>query len=158
MRPDRIVIGECRGAETLDMLQAMNTGHAGSLTTVHANDTREALGRLEVMVGMTGLEIPIWVIRRQIASAIHLIIQVSRLQGGARKVIKVTEVVGMEGDNLTTHDLFLFRQTGLDGERRAQGYFHTTGVRPHHLERLAAAGLNLPVEGFERRVLSPQGV
>ena len=121
MRPDRIVIGECRGAETLDMLQAMNTGHAGSLTTVHANDTREALGRLEVMVGMTGLEIPIWVIRRQIASAIHLIIQVSRLQGGARKVIKVTEVVGMEGDNLTTHDLFLFRQTGLDGERRARG-------------------------------------
>ena len=157
MRPDRIVVGECRGAETLDMLQAMNTGHAGSLTTLHANDTRDALGRLEVMVGMTGLELPIWVIRRQIASAIHLIVQVSRLQGGARKVVKVTEVVGMEGDNLTTHDLFLFRQTGVDAERRAHGYFHTTGVRPHCLERLASAGVNLPAEAFERRVLGPQG-
>ena len=156
MRPDRIVIGECRGAETLDMLQAMNTGHAGSLTTVHANDTRDALARLEVMVGMAGLELPIWVIRRQIASAVHVIVQVSRLQGGARKVIKITEVVGMEGDNLTSHDLFVFRQTGVDGERRAQGYFHTTGVRPHYVDRLTAAGFSLPMDVFERRVLSPQ--
>jgi pilus assembly protein CpaF len=156
MRPDRIVIGECRGAESLDMLQAMNTGHAGSLTTVHANDSRDALARLEIMVGMAGLEIPIWVIRRQIASAIHVIVQVSRLLGGARKVVKVTEVVGMEGDNLTTHDLFVFRQTGVDAEHRAQGYFHTTGIRPHYLDKLTSAGLSLPVEVFERRVLGPQ--
>jgi pilus assembly protein CpaF len=155
MRPDRIIIGECRGAEALDMLQAMNTGHAGSLTTVHANDTRDALGRLEVMVGMAGLEIPIWVIRRQIASAIHVIVQVSRLVGGARKIVKITEVVGMEGDNLTTHDLFAFKQTGVDGQRRAQGFFHTTGIRPHYLERLTSAGLSLPPEVFERRILSP---
>ncbi len=157
MRPDRIIIGECRGSETLDMLQAMNTGHAGSLTTVHANDTRDALGRLEVMVGMAGLEMPIWVIRRQIASAIHVIVQVSRLVGGARKVVKITEVVGMEGENLTAHDLFLFKQTGVDRERRAAGYFHTTGIRPHYLERLAAAGLALPPEVFERRVLTAPG-
>jgi pilus assembly protein CpaF len=158
MRPDRIVIGECRGGEALDMLQAMNTGHAGSLTTIHANDTRDALGRLEVMVGMSGVEIPMWVIRRQIASAINVIVQVSRLQGGARKVMKITEIAGMEGENLTSHDLFAFRQTGVDGERRAQGYFHTTGVRPHYLDRLTAAGLSLPAEVFERRVLSPQVV
>src|SRR5262249_33961445 len=134
MRPDRIVIGECRGAQALAMLQAMNTGHAGSRTTGHAKDSRDALGRLEVMVGMAGLEMPMWVIRRQIASAVHLIVQVSRLMGGARKVVKVTEVVGMEGENLSTHDLFLFKQTGVDGQRRAQGYFHTTGIRPHCLE------------------------
>jgi pilus assembly protein CpaF len=156
MRPDRIVIGECRGPESLDMLQAMNTGHAGSLTTIHANDTRDALGRLEMMVGMAGVEMPIWVIRRQVASAIHLIVQVSRLRGGARKVIKITEVVGMEGDNLTTHDLFLFKQTGMDAQKRVQGYFHTTGIRPHHLEQLHAAGLSLPVEIFERRILGSQ--
>ncbi len=154
MRPDRIVIGECRGAETLDMLQAMNTGHAGSLTTVHANDTRDALGRLEVMVGMAGAEVPIWVIRRQIASAIQVIVQVSRLLGGPRKIVKITEVVGMEGENLSTHDLFLFKQTGVDADKSAQGYFHTTGIRPHFLERLNVAGLALPVEVFERRVLS----
>jgi pilus assembly protein CpaF len=156
MRPDRIVIGECRGPEALDMLQAMNTGHEGSLTTVHANDTRDALARLEMMVGMAGLEMPMWVIRRQIASAIHLIVQVSRLMGGARKVIKITEVVGMEGDNLTSHDLFVFKQTGVDGQKRAQGYFHTTGIRPHYQERLASLGVALPVELFERRMLSPQ--
>jgi pilus assembly protein CpaF len=156
MRPDRIVIGECRGAEALDMLQAMNTGHEGSLTTVHANDSRDALARLEMMVGMAGLEMPMWVIRRQIASAVHVIVQVSRLMGGARKVIKVTEVVGMEGDNLTTHDLFAFKQTGVDGQRRAQGYFHTTGIRPHYLERLSAVGAALPPELFERRMLSTQ--
>src|SRR5207302_10284098 len=96
MRPDRIIVGECRGAEALDMLQAMNTGHEGSLTTVHANDTRDALGRLEIMVGMAGFDLPMWVIRRQIASAVHVIVQVSRLMGGARKVTRVTEVVGME--------------------------------------------------------------
>ena len=154
MRPDRIVIGECRGAESLDMLQAMNTGHEGSLTTVHANDTRDALGRLEMMVGMAGFDLPIWVIRRQIASAIHIIVQVSRMLGGARKVVKISEVAGMEGENIVMHDLFAFKQTGLDANRRAQGYFHTTGIRPHCLERLASLGATLPEGMFERRMLS----
>jgi pilus assembly protein CpaF len=155
MRPDRIIIGECRGPEALDMLQAMNTGHEGSLTTVHSNDTRDALGRLEIMVGMAGFDLPIWVIRRQIASAIHVVVQVSRLLGGARKVIKVSEVVGLEGDNFIMHDLFAFKQTGVDAEQVAQGYFSTTGIRPHCLERLAAFGVALRPDLFERRILNP---
>lgn len=155
MRPDRIVVGECRGAEALDMLQAMNTGHEGSLTTVHANDTREALGRLEVMVGMGGFDLPLWVIRRQIASAVHLVIQVSRLLGGARKLIRVSEVLGVEGDNYAMQDLFVFKQTGLDGERRAQGCFHATGLRPNCLERLEAHGETIPMEAFRKRILQP---
>ncbi len=155
MRPDRIVIGECRGAEALDMLQAMNTGHEGSLTTIHANDTRDALARLEMMVGMAGFDLPIWVIRRQIASAVHVVVQTSRLTGGARKVVKISEVTGIEADNLMTQDLFVFKQTGVDEQRRAQGYFHTTGIRPHFLERLRASGVHLPVEMFERRILNP---
>ena len=152
MRPDRIIIGECRGPEALDMLQAMNTGHEGSLTTVHANDTREALGRLEIMVGMAGLDLPIWVIRRQIASAIHIVVQVSRLLGGARKVVKVSEVLGLEGDNFTMHDIFAFKQTGVDANQVAQGYFHATGVRPHCLERLASFGLGFRPDASERRI------
>jgi pilus assembly protein CpaF len=154
MRPDRFVIGECRGPEALDMLQAMNTGHEGSLTTIHANDTRDALGRLEMMVGMAGFDVPIWVIRRQIASAVHVIVQTTRLSGGARKVVKVSELTGMDGDNLVMHDLFAFKQTGVDEQRRAQGYFHTTGLRPHYLERLTACGVELPPEMFERRILN----
>jgi pilus assembly protein CpaF len=154
MRPDRIVIGECRGPEALDMLQAMNTGHDGSLTTVHANDTREALSRLEIMVGMAGFELPIWVIRRQIASAIHVVVQVSRLLGGARKVLKISEVMGLEGDNFVMHDIFCFKQTGVDGDQVAQGYFHSTGVRPHCLERLASFGVSLRPDLFERRMMN----
>ncbi len=157
MRPDRIIIGECRGSEALDMLQAMNTGHDGSLTTVHANDTRDALGRLEMMVGMAGFDIPIWVIRRQIASAIHVIVQVSRLLGGARKIVRVSEVTGMEGDNFSMQDVFLFRQTGVDAQRRAQGYFEVMGVRPKCMERLEAWGVGFPPEEFERRRLDPAG-
>jgi pilus assembly protein CpaF len=153
MRPDRILIGECRGPEALDMLQAMNTGHEGSLTTIHANDTRDALGRLEMMVGMAGFDIPIWVIRRQIASAIHIIVQVSRLLGGARKVIKVSEVTGMEGENFVMHDIFAFKQTGVDKDRVAQGYFYAGGLRPQCLERMAAFGINFPIQMFERRML-----
>ncbi len=130
MRPDRIVIGECRGAEALDMLQAMNTGHEGSLTTIHANDTRDALGRLEIMVGMAGFELPLWVIRRQIGAAIHIIVQTSRLMGGARKVVKISEVTGVDEENITMHDLFVFKQTGVDDQERAQGYFQSTGIRP----------------------------
>jgi pilus assembly protein CpaF len=154
MRPDRIVIGECRGPEALDMLQAMNTGHDGSLTTVHANDTREALGRLEIMVGMAGFDLPIWVIRRQIASAVHIVVQVSRLLGGARKVVKISEVLGLEGNNFVMHDIFAFKQTGVDAQQVAQGYFHTTGVRPNCQERLTAFGIHLRPDMFERRILS----
>jgi pilus assembly protein CpaF len=155
MRPDRIIVGECRGPEALDMLQAMNTGHEGSLTTVHSNDTRDALARLEIMVGMSGFDLPIWVIRRQIASAIHIVVQVSRLLGGARKVMKISEVTGMEGDNFVMHDLFAFKQTGVDERQVAQGYFHSTGIRPNCLERLQAFGVGLPADLFERRMLNP---
>jgi pilus assembly protein CpaF len=155
MRPDRIVIGECRGPEALDMLQAMNTGHDGSLTTVHANDTREALSRLEVMVGMAGFDLPLWVIRRQIASAVNLVVQVSRLMGGARKVVKVSEVTGTEGDNFAMQDLFVFRQTGVDGNRQAQGCFHSAGLRPNCLDRLEAHGQGLPMDLFRKRILLP---
>jgi pilus assembly protein CpaF len=136
------------------MLQAMNTGHDGSLTTVHANDTREALSRLEIMVGMAGFDLPIWVIRRQVASAVHIVVQVSRLLGGARKVTKISEVVGVEGDNFTMHDLFAFKQTGVDAALIAQGYFQATGVRPNCLERLASFGASLPPQTFERRILN----
>jgi pilus assembly protein CpaF len=155
MRPDRIIIGECRGSEALDMLQAMNTGHEGSMTTIHANDTRDAIGRLEIMVSMAGLELPMWAIRRQIASAVHVVVQVSRLMGGARKVVKVSEVIGTEGENVAMHDLFVFKQTGVDDKERAQGYFQTTGIRPHHLDRLTALGVRLPADLFERRILHP---
>lgn len=154
MRPDRIVIGECRGAEALDMLQAMNTGHEGSLTTVHANETRDALSRLEMMVGMAGFDLPIWIIRRQIASAIHLVVQVARLSGGVRKVISITEVVGIEDNEIQVQDLFRFEQTGVDDNRVAQGAFYATGNQPKCLKRLKAAGLVLPPELFSERPLS----
>ncbi len=155
MRPDRIVVGECRGPEALDMLQAMNTGHEGSLTTIHANDTRDALGRLEMMVGMAGFDLPLWIIRRQIASAIQLVVQVARLQGGQRKLIRISEITGMEGDIISMHDLFAFKQTGVDAEGAAHGYFFATGIRPRCLERLEAAGVGLPLDLFERRVITP---
>ena len=154
MRPDRIIVGECRGPEALDMLQAMNTGHEGSLTTIHANDTRDALGRLEMMVGMAGFDLPMWIIRRQIASAIQMVVQVARLPGGARKIVKISEVTGMEGEMISMHDLFIFKQTGVDAEGHSQGYFQATGIRPRCLERLTAAGIHLPVEMFERRTLN----
>jgi pilus assembly protein CpaF len=157
MRPDRIIIGECRGAEALDMLQAMNTGHEGSMTTVHANDTRDALGRLEMMVGMGGFDLPMWIIRRQMASALQIVLQVARLTGGARKVVKISEITGMEGEVISMHDLFVFKQTGVDSAGHAQGYFQTTGIRPRCLDRLAAAGIHLPVELFERRTMTPAG-
>jgi pilus assembly protein CpaF len=153
MRPDRIIVGECRGPEALDMLQAMNTGHDGSLTTIHANDTRDALSRLEMMVGMAGFDLPIWIIRRQIASAVQIVVQVARLPGGARKVIKISEITGMEGEVMSMHDLFTFKQTGVDDDHRAQGYFCATGIRPSCLEKLEIAGAALPVEMFERRII-----
>ncbi len=153
MRPDRIVVGECRGAEALDMLQAMNTGHEGSLTTIHANTPRDALSRLEMMVGMAGFEVPIWVIRKQVASAINIIVQASRLIGGLRKITKISEVTGMEGEVISMQDIFEFKQTGLDKDRVAQGHFVATGIRPVLLAKLHACGVPLPVEMFERRVL-----
>jgi pilus assembly protein CpaF len=154
MRPDRIIIGECRGPEALDMLQAMNTGHEGSMTTVHANDTRDALSRLEMMVGMAGFDMPMWIIRRQIASAIQLVVQVARLPGGARKVVKVSEITGMEGEVVSMHDLFAYKQTGVDDNGAAQGYFFATGIRPMCLEKLDVSGARVPVQMFERRMLN----
>jgi pilus assembly protein CpaF len=155
MRPDRIIIGECRGAETLDMLQAMNTGHDGSMTTIHANDTRDAVGRMEMMIGMAGFDLPIWIIRRQISSAVQIIVQATRLSGGIRKITKISEITGMEGDVLSMHDIFGFKQTGVDEDRRAQGYFFASGLRPQLLERLEISGSKLPPSMFERRVLTP---
>ena len=154
MRPDRVVVGECRGGEALDMLQAMNTGHDGCMTTLHSNSSRDALGRLEMLVGMAGFEVPIWIIRKQIVSAIHLIVQAARLMGGARKVTQVSEITGMEGETITMHDIFIFNQTGLDENGVATGYFACTGNRPHCLDRLSASGQNLPVDFFERRILT----
>jgi pilus assembly protein CpaF len=156
MRPDRIIIGECRGAETLDMLQAMNTGHDGSMTTVHANDTRDAIGRMEMMIGMAGFDLPIWIIRKQISSAVQVIVQVARLPGGVRKIIKISEITGMEEDVVSMQDIFGFKQTGVDEERTAQGYFFSSGIRPKCLEELESAGVRLPMELFERRILNPQ--
>jgi pilus assembly protein CpaF len=153
MRPDRLIVGESRGPEALDMLQAMNTGHDGSMTTLHANDSRDAISRLEMMVGMAGFDLPIWVIRRQIAGAVQLVVQAARLSGGVRRVTKISEITGMEGDNLTMHDLFVFRQTGLDSAGRACGQFLSTGIRPKCLDRLEAMGEHLPTSMFERRVL-----
>lgn len=154
MRPDRVVIGESRGPEALDMLQAMNTGHEGSMTTLHANDTREALSRLEMMVGMAGFDLPIWIIRRQIASAVDLVIQANRLPGGVRKITQISEVTGMEGDIISMHDVFAFKQTGLDEQGCATGHFYATGVRPQCLDKLEACGLRLPYEMFEHGPLS----
>jgi len=154
MRPDRIIVGECRGAEALDMLQAMNTGHEGSLTTIHANSPRDALSRLEMMVGMAGFDLPVWVIRKQVASSINVVVQVARLVGGERKIIRIAEITGMEGEVLSMHDLFEFQQTGVDENRVAQGHFRSTGIRPVLLEKLAACGIALPVELFQRKILN----
>ena len=156
MRPDRIVVGECRGPEALDMLQAMNTGHDGSLTTIHANTPRDALMRLEMMVGMAGFDVPIWTIRRQIASAINIVVQSVRLTGGPRKITRVSEITGMEGDVITMHDLFTFEQTGVSEDRVAEGFFSASGVRPHCLDRVNSAGVPMSADLFESRILHAQ--
>ncbi|QGJ71442.1 Secretion ATPase protein, type II secretion system protein E [Planctomycetales bacterium 10988] len=157
MRPDRVVVGECRGGEALDMLQAMNTGHDGCMTTIHANTSRDALGRLEMLVGMAGFDVPIWIIRKQITSAIHMIVQAARLMGGARKILQVSELTGMEGDTITMHDIFIFHQTGVDENGNTQGYFAATGNRPHCTQRLKATGNALPDDFFERRIMTTEG-
>ena len=153
MRPDRIVMGECRGEEAFDMLQAMNTGHEGSLTTVHANDTREAVSRLEMMVGMANFDLPIWIIRRQIVSAISIIVQTARLRGGPRKIVRISEITGMEGETISMQDLFVFKQTGVDHNEVAQGHFEGCGIRPKCLDKLASMGIKLPQQMFDRRTL-----
>ncbi len=153
MRPERIIIGECRGAESLDMLQAMNTGHSGSMTTLHANSPRDAQARLETMVMMAGMELPIKAMRQQISAAVDLIVQANRLQGGPRKVTSITEVMNMEQDIIIMQDVFRYKQLGIDQNGRAYGQFEATGVRPTFMQRLEAAGIKLPSNLFQERVL-----
>jgi pilus assembly protein CpaF len=148
MRPDRIVVGECRGGEALDMLQAMNTGHDGSLTTLHANTPRDALSRLETMVLMSGMDLPLKVVRQQISSAVDLIIQQTRLKDGSRKVTAITEVIGMEGDTVVMTDIFKFEQTGVGPDGKIKGELKATGIRPLFGPKLEAAGYKLGAEIF----------
>jgi pilus assembly protein CpaF len=151
MRPDRIVVGEVRGEEAFDMLQAMNTGHEGSLTTVHANSVRDALARVENMVSMANLNIPERAVRHQIASAIHAVVQVARLSDGTRKVISVSEVTGMDSESITMQDIFVFDRRGIDENGKVRGAFRATGVRPQFAERLANAGSKLRPALFESK-------
>ena len=159
MRPDRIILGEVRGGEALDMLQAMNTGHEGSLTTVHANSPRDALSRIEMMVSMSGLEIPIRAVRQQISSAIDLIVQTNRLIDGKRRVTCVSEIVGMEGDVVTMQEIFAFKQENVDSGGHVIGSFVATGIRPKCMNRLETAGIHLSPDlnrpGVKLRIGSP---
>jgi pilus assembly protein CpaF len=140
MRPDRIIVGECRGGEVIEMLQAMNTGHEGSLTTVHANSCREAIARVELMVLLGGVDLPVLAIRRLVASSVNLIVHVARLPGGLRKVVSISEVSGMEGDIISMHELFTYVQTGVDERSSAVGHFQASGIRPNCLKKLAVRG------------------
>ena len=151
MRPDRIIVGEVRGAETFDMLQAMNTGHDGSMTTVHANTARDALSRIEQMVSMMGLDLPLSAIRSQIASGIHFIVQLNRLSDGNRKVMSVSEITGMEGETITMQDIFVFHRTGVNEKGEVEGAFKATGMRPKCSEQLMAAGVDLSETSFLSR-------
>ena len=156
MRPDRIIVGEVRGEEALDMLQAMNTGHDGSLTTIHANGPRDALYRLDTMVAMSNLNLPDRAIRQQVSSALDLLVHVSRMSDGTRKVTAISEVTGMEGEVITMQDIFVFERTGLDEEGRVLGRFRATGIRPKCTEQLASSGVTLPANMFEHMHLVPQ--
>jgi pilus assembly protein CpaF len=149
MRPDRIVIGEVRGGEAIDMLQAMNTGHDGSLTTVHANTPRDALARLETMIQMTGMKLSERAMRQQIASALNLVIQAARLSDGTRRVVSISEITGMEGDTITMQEIFMFERRGIDKDGNVVGRFRPTGVRPRFAERLKVYGMQLPRVFFE---------
>jgi pilus assembly protein CpaF len=157
MRPDRIVVGEVRGGEALDMLQAMNTGHDGSLTTVHANTPRDAISRIETLVLMAGMDLPIKVVRQQVSSAVDLIVQQTRLKDGQRKVTAVTEVAGMEGDVIVLTDIFRFVQTGVDTDGKVLGEITATGIRPNFTPRLEAAGFKLSADIFAPRPSVNQG-
>jgi len=148
MRPDRIIVGEVRAGEAFDMLQAMNTGHDGSMTTVHANTARDSLSRIEQMVGMSGIDIPARSARGQIASAIHVVVQVARMSDGRRRLISLSELSGMEGDVITMQEIFRYRQTGIDGDGTVLGRFEATGIRPRFLAQIAARGVNLSAETF----------
>jgi pilus assembly protein CpaF len=149
MRPDRIIIGEVRGAEAFDMLQAMNTGHEGSLTTIHANTPRDALARLENMIGMANLNLPHKAARQQIASAITLVVQVTRLIDGRRKLNSIQEITGMEGEIITMQEIFAYKQTGVSADGKVQGHFEATGVRPKFTDRLRVFGIVLPDSMFD---------
>lgn len=154
MRPDRIIIGEVRGAEALDMLQAMNTGHEGSMTTVHANTARDALRRIENMVSMAGLNYPVHAIRQQMESALDLLVHLGRMTGGRRKMLSIAEVTGMEGDTVCLQELFRFQQTGVGEDGHATGRFEACGVRPQLTNRLEAEGIHLPNDLFQNHVLT----
>jgi len=149
MRPERIVIGECRGGEALDMLQAMNTGHDGSLTTVHANNPRDMLKRLEVLVMMSGIDLPSRAIREQVASAVQVIVQLSRIQDGSRKITEITEITGLEGNTITTAPIFKFKQSGLNSEGKVEGTFTATGTIPTFLEELRGRGMEVDMKIFQ---------
>jgi septum site-determining protein MinD len=144
MRPDRIVVGECRAGEALDMLQAMNTGHDGSMTTVHSNSPRDAVARLETLVMMAGMDLPAKAIREQIASAVNLIVQQSRLSDGTRKVTSITEVIGMQGDVVTLQEVFAFKRTGMDKNRKVLGKYVATGFIPKFIDELEQQGIKIP--------------
>ena len=148
MRPDRIIVGEVRGAEAFDMLQAMNTGHDGSMTTVHANSARDALGRIEQMVTMMGIDFPLSAIRSQVASGLQFVVQLSRLSDGKRRVMSISEITGMEGDVITMQDIFIFRKRGRSETGEVLGDFIATGIRPRCAEQLIAAGVNLDPASF----------
>jgi pilus assembly protein CpaF len=152
MRPDRIVVGEVRGEEAFDMLQAMNTGHEGSLTTVHANSQRDALSRIENMVSMANLNIPERAIRHQISAAVHAVVQVARLSDGTRKVLTISEITGMETDIISMQDIFVFDRLGIDEQGKVRGIFRATGIRPKFAERLATGGCRLRPALFESRM------
>jgi pilus assembly protein CpaF len=152
MRPDRIIVGEVRGEEALDMLQAMNTGHDGSLTTVHANTPRDAVSRLEVMIALASANMQVTAIRQQIASAVHVLVQCSRLSDGSRRVTSITEVTGLEGDIVTLQDIFVFEKLGISPEGMVRGRFCASGILPQFNEKLLAAGLSLPAEIFDEMV------
>lgn len=155
MRPDRIIVGEVRGVEALDMLQAMNTGHEGSLTTIHANDVADALSRLEIMLGMTGYQFSVPVMRHYVATGIKLIVQLARLKGGVRHVVRISEIVGMRGDDYHLEEIFGFEQTGIGADGRARGEFYATGYVPSCLRRIQAAGIELDEREFTERRMRP---
>ena len=153
MRPDRIVVGEVRGAEALDMLQAMNTGHEGSLSTCHANSPADAVRRLETMILMGEVALPLAAVRDQIVSSVDLVVQANRLQGGPRKITQITEILGMEQDTIVMQDIYHYVKEGIDENGRAFGAFEATGVRPNFMDRLEAAGVRLPSSAFRQRVM-----
>jgi pilus assembly protein CpaF len=154
MRPDRIVVGEVRAGEAFDMLQAMNTGHEGSMTTIHANSCRDALSRVEQMVGMAGLDMPMKSMRAQIASALHVVVQLERMSDGRRRLVSLNEITGMEGDVVTMHEIFKFRRISTDAEGNIEGQFVATGIRPKFMDELETRGIRMAADMFNpNRVL-----